>query len=157
LKLKYFSTLPIEGNREVFTIVNNTITCNESQLRTLSWSCDLISRIQICQFDRIADIIEPSGLDPDFKKLWEFRGNLNRLKSWWGMSSNASYGIFSLEVPDTARTLWDMHQVIRNRLAYDSNPGITPENRWAKGRFTVDFDEPFHADKGTPLIKVGLI
>jgi len=154
LKTQYMYPLPIEGNREVFTIVNNTIACSESQLRTLSWSCDLISRIQICQFDRVADIIEPSRLDPDFKRLWEFRGDLDRLKSWWGMSSNASYGIFSTEVPNTARTLWDIHQVIRNRLAYDSNPGITPGNRWEKGKYTVDFDEPFHADKDTPLIKV---
>jgi len=154
LKGRYFRTLPIEGNKEIFEIVNNTITCNEPQLRSLSWACDLVSRIQICQFDRIADIIEPSGLDPDFKRLWNFRDDLNRLKSWWGLSKNASYGIFSLEVPDTARILWDIHQVIRNRLAYDSNPGITPGNRWEKGKFTVDFDEPFHADKETPLIKV---
>lgn len=154
LKGKYIRTLPIEGNREIFNIVNNTITCNESQLRLLSWSCDLVSRIQICQFDRIADIIEPSGLDPDFKRLWDFRDDLDRLKSYWGLSKNASYGIFSEEVSDTARILWDMYQVIRNRLAYDSNPGVTPENRWEKGKFTVDFDKPFHADKKTPLIKV---
>jgi hypothetical protein len=154
LKTKYMYPLPIEGNREVFEIEYNTITCSEFQLRSLSWACDLVSRIQICQFDRVADVIEPSGLDPDFKRLWAFRGDLDRLKSWWGMSSNASYGIFSTEVPDTARTLWDIHQVIRNRLAYDSHPGITPQNRWAEGKFTVDFDEPFHADKETPLIKV---
>jgi hypothetical protein len=154
LKGKYIRTLPIEGNREIFNMVNNTITCSESQLRLLSWSCDLVSRIQICQFDRIADIIEPSGPDPDFKRLWDFRDDLDRLKSYWGLSKNASYGIFSEEVSDTARTLWDMYQVIRNRLAYDSNPGVTPGNRWEKGKFTVDFDEPFHADKETPLIKV---
>jgi len=154
LKIKYIYPLPIEGNREIFNIVNNMITCSESQLRLLSWACDFVSRIQICQFDRIADIIEPSGLDPNFKKLWNFRDDLDRLKSYWDLPKNASYGIFSEEVPNTARTLWDIHQVIRNRLAYDSNPGVTPENRWKKGKFTVDFDEPFHANKDIPLIKV---
>ena len=152
LKSLYFKN-PINRGKVVFSVIENKIICSEKNLRILSWACDIVSRLQICQFDRVADVIEPQD-DPDFKKLWEFRGKLDGLKFYWGMSSNMSYGIFSEEVSDTARTLWDMHQVIRNRLAYDTNPGITPENRWEKGKFTVDFDEPFHANKEIPLIKV---
>jgi hypothetical protein len=141
---------PISREKVIFSIINNKIICSEEHLGVLSCACDLVSRIQICQFDRVADIVYPQ----DFGKLWEFRRKLDGLKFYWGMSSNMSYGIFSEEVSDTARTLWDMHQVIRNRLSYDANPGVTPENRWEKGKFTVDFDEPFHANKEVPLIKV---
>jgi hypothetical protein len=130
-----------------------TITLNENQLRLLSWACDVVSRIQICQLDRVADIIEPKD-DPNFAKLHAFQDELLYLKRWFGLAPNASYGIFSEEVHNSARTLWDMHQVIRNRLAYDAHPGITPQNRWWNGKFTVDFDEPFHADKENPLIEV---
>lgn len=152
LKNLYFKN-PIREEKIVFSVIENKIICSEKNLRVLSWACDIVSRLQICQFDRVADIIEPQD-DPDFKKLWEFRRKLDCLKSYWGMTSNMSYGIFSEEVPDTARTLWDIYQVIRNRLAYDANPGVTPGNRWEKGKFTVDFDEPFHANKEIPLVKV---
>jgi hypothetical protein len=153
LKNLYFKNPIRERKRLLFSVIENKIICSEKNLKVLSWACDIVSRLQICQFDRVADIIEPQD-DPDFKKLWEFRRKLDCLKSYWGMTSNMSYGIFSEEVSDTARTLWDMHQVIRNRLAYDANPEVTLENRWKKGKFTVDFDEPFHANKEIPLIKV---
>jgi hypothetical protein len=152
MKNLYFRN-PISREKKVFSVKDNRLICSEEHLRILSWACDLVSRLQICQFDRVADIVYPQN-DPDFKKLWEFREKLDSLKFYWGMSHSMSYGIFSEEVSDTARTLWDIHQVIRNRLSYDANPGITPENRWEKGKFTVDFDEPFHANKEIPLVKV---
>ena len=127
---------------------------DEKDLWFLSNACDLISRIMICQFDRIADIVEPYNMGKDFSKLHKFREDLDDLKKYWGMSRNASYGMFSSQVSDDARTLWDMHQVIRNRLAYDNNPGITPENRWKMGKITVNFDDPFQSNPNVPLLKV---
>jgi len=143
----------INRERIIFSIINNRITCSKEHLGILSLTCDKISRIQICQFDNVADIAWPVN-NLDFEKMWDFRRGLDSLKFFWDMTSNMSYSIFSKEVSDTARTLWDMHQVIRNRLAYDSNPGVTPGNRWERRKFTVDFDEPFHANKEIPLIRV---
>lgn len=139
--------------RSLYVVKDGEMKCNEKDLRILSRSCDIISRLKMCQFDHIADIaILKDSLN--FSKLHKFRIHLDGLKRYWNLSMNANFGIFSSEIDDTARTLWDIHQVIRNRLAYDSNPDITPQNRWEKGKFTVDFDEPFHADKENLLIKV---
>ena len=152
LKNLYFKN-SINRERVIFSIIDNKITCSKEHLQVLSLACDKVSRIQICQFDNIADIAWPIN-NLDFERMWDFRRRLDLLKSFWGMTSYMSYSIFSIEIPDTARTLWDMHQVIRNRLAYDANPGVTPENRWEKRKFTVDFDEPFHTNKEIPLIRV---
>lgn len=153
LKIEYLSGLDKTEPIQFEIIDKNTIICNEEQLRILSWACDLISRIKLCQFDHIADIVTPID-DPKFRKLHQFRKDLDSLKSYWGLSSSSYFGIFSSKVSDSARTLWDMHQVIRNRLAYDANPGVTPQNRWEMKKFTVDFDEPFHANEKVPLIKI---
>lgn len=124
-----------------------------SVMSMISQACDIASRIYMCQFDNISDMVSIRE-DNHFRKLNEIRNKLDMIKSCWGLSTNAYFGIYSLKVNDNARTLWDIHQVIRNRLAYDQNPGITPENRRSKGKLTVDFDEPAHSNKNVPLIKI---
>jgi hypothetical protein len=133
------------------------ITCNKRQLQLISIACDLVSRLQCCQFDHITNVVQPRdfGLENEnFTRLRYFRETLLEIKEYFDLNINSSYGIFSPEVQNSARTWWDMHQVIRNKLAYESNPGITPENRWEKGKITVDFDEPAHSDKENELIKI---
>lgn len=129
------------------------IICDENTLALLSSACDLISRIHMCQFDHIVDFISIED-DGNFSKYHELRDKLDDLKKHWGLPKNAYYSIYSDKISDDARSYWDMHQVMRNRLAYDNNPGITPENRWEKGKITVDFDEPMHSNKNLSLIKI---
>jgi hypothetical protein len=130
--------------RSLYVVKDGEMKCNEKNLRILSNSCDTISRIKMCQFDNIANIVTLK--DPrDFVKFHRFKSHLDGLKRYWNLSMSANFGIFSHEIDNTARTLWDMHQVIRNRLAYDSSP---------VRKVLVDFDEPFCSDGINPLIKV---
>lgn len=132
-----------------------TITCNRRQLELISKACDFMSRIQILQFDHISYIVHPKHEnDKDFKKLHAFQDDLLKLKQYFGFAPNASYGIYSREVANSARILWDVHQVIRNKITYEENPEVTPENRWKKGKITVNFDKPHQSDKENELIKV---
>jgi hypothetical protein len=130
------------------------IECNEHQLRLLSWACEKVSRIQMCQFDSVADIVSPQIEGADYKILHEFRDTLNNLKRFFGLSTNSYFGIYSDKVDNSARTAFDIYQVIRNYLAYEANPGVTPQNRWKNHKFTVDFDEPTKCDEENELIKV---
>ena len=107
------------------------------------------------QFSEVARIVQPKyENDRDFKLLHAFQDELLDLKQWFGFSRNASYGIYSHEVQDSARTLYDMHQIIRNKLAYEANPEVNYGNRWEKGKITIDFDEPHQSDKENELIKI---
>ena len=134
-----------------------TITCNRRQLELISQACNIISRLQCCQFDHITNVVQPSDFgveNKDWTRLHHFQDDLLRLKEYFNLSLNSSYGIFSEKVQDSARTLWDIHAVLRNKMAYEDNPGVTPQNRWEKGKIFVNFDEPMHSDKENQLVKV---
>lgn len=134
-----------------------TITCNKRQLQLISMACDLVSRLQCCQFDHITNVVQPSDFGVENKhwtRLHHFRDDLLELKGYFNLNINSSYGISSPEVQNSARTWWDIHQVIRNKLAYEENPDVTPENRWRKGKITVNFDLPMQSDKENELIKI---
>jgi len=130
------------------------IELNENQLRLLSWACEKVSRIQMCQFDSVADIVSPQREGSDFTIYHEFRDALDSLKRFFGLSTNSYFGIYSDKVDNSARTAFDIHQVIRNYLAYEASPGVTPQNRWERHRFTVDFDDPMRSDNENELVKV---
>lgn len=126
------------------------ITCNEDQLRQISNACELVSRLHMHQFDAIASMLWPN----DLNRSSEFRDRLDDLKEFFGLFRNQYHGIYSKETSDVARTLWDVHQVLRHRLSYDAHPGITPENRWKNHCLGVNFDEPMQSDEENELIEV---
>lgn len=126
-----------------------TITCNRSQLELISKACDFMSRIFCLQFDEIWHILSFYPYD-----MHLLEKSLVNLKIAFSYPTNFHHGILSDKIPDSARMLVDIHQVIRNKLAYEDNPDVTPENRWSKSKITVDFDEPGHYDSGNKLIKV---
>jgi hypothetical protein len=116
-----------------------------------------MSRLQIGQLDHITNVVQPSDFGVENKnwtQLHAFQDELLRLKEYLGLTISSNYGIFSEKVHDSARTLWDIHQVIRNKIAYEENPGVTPMNRWEKGKIFVNFDEPMWSDKNNILIKI---
>jgi hypothetical protein len=53
--------------------------------------------------------------------------------SFYGLENNAYYGINSTDLGQKAKINYDMHQVIRNFLAYEKTPS---------GGLSIDFDEP---------------
>lgn len=126
------------------------ITCNEAQLRIMSNACELVSRLHMHQFDAIASYLWPN----DLNQSREFHDRLDDLKEFFGLARNQYHGIYSKEISNDARTLWDAHQVLRNRLSYDAHPEITPENRWKNHGWGVNFDEPMKSDEANELIEV---
>lgn len=57
-----------------------------------------------------------------------------------GMESNAYFGIHQREIPDEARVAWDIQQVIRHKLAWDSESGDNIKT-WKN----VDYNEPMRS------------
>ena len=130
-----------------------TLHLTETQLAALSASAELLARLHMGQFsDLTTHLRVPS------KFVSEFRADLENLKIHFGLDYSSSWGIMNEEhVPDEARILWDIHQVIRRQLAYDHHPEITPENRWNTGGWTVQFDDPYQtSNEPLPIInKIG--
>jgi hypothetical protein len=59
------------------------------------------------------------------------------------LTHNSYWGIYNNQISNDARTLWDMKQQIRNKLAWYSNP---------LGGWSVDYDEFMQTDQeNTPI------
>lgn len=115
------------------------ITCNGAQLRLISDACELLARLHMHQFSTISHIIWPEDIRMS-REYWDY---LDGIKEFMGPIQDKS----------PRRCLWDIHQVLRHRLAYDANPGVTPENRWPH-HWGVNFDEPMRTDEENELIEV---
>lgn len=124
------------------------IKCNKEQLETIMKACEFMSRVQAGQIEEVSCVLG------HFADRGQIRDMLIPVKHLMGLDPHASHGIRSSDIPDSSRVLWDVYQVIRNRLAYDDNPGVTPENRFDMGKITVNFDEPLRTDNRNELIKV---
>jgi len=112
---------------------------NKTQLEAISAASELLVRLHMGQFPTLTEY-----LNVPLENISEFRTDLENLKRHFGLTYSSSWGIMNdNQVPEQVRTLWDIHQVIRHRLAYDSRPGLTPENRWSEGAWTVQYDEPY--------------
>lgn len=116
-----------------------TLHLTETQLNALSAASELLARLHMGQFPTLTEYI-----NVPIEHISEFQADLENLKLHFGLTYYSSWGIMNDDqVPEQARILWDIHQVIRHRLAYDSRPGLTPENRWSEGAWTVQYDEPY--------------
>lgn len=62
-------------------------------------------------------------------------------------SLNSDPGINSDAIDDDYRVLYDLHQVVRHRLAWDENPG-------PQGLRGVSHDTPRQLSKNEPLAKI---
>jgi hypothetical protein len=108
-----------------------TLTLNESQARALSWAAENVSRLMMNQFDVLKEICHRSGQPfPDYNEMRDIELHLKQLFSP-ELSGNAYWGIHSPEINNRARTLFDLHQVIRNQLSWYHN---------SLGGWTVDYD-----------------
>jgi hypothetical protein len=128
-------------------IDSGSVEISEKQARIIISALDFYSRIGIGQFREIVSAFSWWQRD---EQWLNHRDEVERLIhdaqfNLTGMPFNASYGIFSPEVPESAKIAWDIQQVIRHRLAWDRNP---------KGGMTVDFDTPMKSStKDFPTIE----
>jgi hypothetical protein len=101
---------------------------SEEQARVISLACELLSRLHMGQLNAAADVHVQRDC---FHALAD---ELRKLKPMLtGMPQNAHWGITGPELPDEARVAFDLHQVIRHRLAWDHDPNGDTDSR---------FDEP---------------
>lgn len=109
---------------------NYQITLNKEQAQIISKSLDFYSRIIGGQFERMKDFFWGAKSE----HLEEVGKVLSRLKYLLtGMEDNGNLGIGNISAE--GRNAYDLHQVIRDRLALDRE---TKPEHWP----TVDFNPP---------------
>ena len=118
------------------------LSLNERQARTVVNALDCYTRMFMGQIgfaldDAYRDICSREQRDRpqlDYERCYNAIGELKAVL-FPELHQNASYGITSPEVSETARVAIDIHDVLRNRVAWTTNP---------KGSYTVDFETPMH-------------
>ena len=106
------------------------ITLNREQAQVISKALDFYSRIIGGQFDEIRTLFWDAKPE-NFKKADKILSRLKFLLT--GMGDNGNLGIGNIS--EKGRNAYDLHQVIRHRLALDR-----PESHH---EFSVDFHPPF--------------
>lgn len=122
------------------------LTLDEEQAKVLIDALDLYARLRIGQIEEVGHTFRFRGAaDPD-KELEQFEqvdAACKELKRamFPDLHPNASYGIGSQKTPKDAQVAWEIHGVVRHRMAWDKTP---------KGGMQVWFDETMKYS-GVPL------
>ena len=109
------------------------ITLNEQQVSTISKACELLLRIRLGQFEDILWKVFPD------KFRSEENINMEAVRSTFDtlnylLRNQRSNSGSDTEWSESSEISWDIHQVLRNRLALDGEP---PTDSW-----NVDLNEP---------------
>jgi len=112
---------------------------NETQLKCIKKSLESYFKLGIGQLENVL-------FDLGFNQCNQFSGKMKELHSAevedaiktikhkiFDMSFNSSYGIHNSKLNEDFKICWEIFEVIRNRLAWDTN---------IKGGMEVDFDTP---------------
>jgi hypothetical protein len=122
---------------------------NEEQANLIKKALDFYSRMHMGQFEEILHI-PIKHANKEIEHCCGYRGGCEDYliralkKELTGMDGDYQ-GISSKDMPDYVRTCKDLCEVIRNGLAWYSNP---------KGDIYVDFDRPFHWNRKIPLATI---
>lgn len=115
---------------------------SERQAQVLSQAAELYARLGMGQFDKLDRFFwKPQ------KSLDQARTYLDALRMIKNGSVNAHPSLRSAEVDDDYRVLYDLHQVIRHRLAWDREPQ-------PQGLRGVSYDDPYQMSKDEPLARI---
>lgn len=120
-----------------------TLKLTERQVHLLSWACDRLARIICGQDDTYQEFMESAwekrckeavgghGMDKEWDGGWcKMREDVERLskeikKRFWGLESNAMYGIHYDAFADM---LFDLHCVLRHQLWLDRHDEFKPHD-----------------------------
>ncbi len=109
-----------------------------SQATIVEHATEIYARIHMGQLDCIAY----ANLVDDCANMSRLSNALQDLQPLaTGLGKNMYYGIESKKIPERARMVWDIYQVVRHRLAWDMYPQEGTE---------VCFDEPYQVAKEEP-------
>ncbi|MBD2505114.1 hypothetical protein [Anabaena azotica] len=92
---------------------------NDEQLAVISKACELLARIHMGQLEEVAWLFS-SLPEERYQELTETLKELNTLITQ--MPKQSHFGIRSEQVPQIARSAYDIHQVIQHHLAWKRNP-----------------------------------
>jgi len=137
------------------------VRLNGRQLFDLSRAAELVARLRLGQLDKLKWFFQEDGSRPKWDdsvtnhwvqgmtgQVWDLvQVQLNNIKAlvWPEYPTNGGPGIHNETVPEEARILYDLHQVFRHKLHWDTNP---------EGTMQVWYDEPHKTSTQEPLAKV---
>jgi hypothetical protein len=128
-----------------------TITLTERQASILSKATEIYARLGIGQFYDALRVLPTTEAVPDWHDdMLVIRRMLSRHMKHGVDGWGSSLGIFSPEVNDAARVCWDLHQVIRHRMALDY---AAAKNLDPSQMYGVQYNEPMRSGK-EPLAKI---
>jgi hypothetical protein len=109
---------------------------NRTQMKTLVDACDMYSRVLIGQFGRISEEfrMQPAAVEAEYGPCdsWSAHNLLNNAVKqciYPNMPANGSMGIQNPLTPVRAQRAYDIHQVLRHRLAWDNTREQGEEGR----------------------------
>lgn len=135
-----------------------TIKINKIQLETLCSAAEVLSRLGTGQFDFAFDWLPMAkGKYISHEDQLYFSERLSPLMVHNIDGYRSSLGINCNETPEFAKIAWDLHQVFRNRLAWERAvergiiSSLNDQRKWPE-MMAVDYDAPFHASEETLAI-----
>ena len=137
--------------------MNYTLTITERQARVLSMACEVLARLGMGQFKDAFEHL-PEAKQRDLSAWHDDMEQISRILSKHmpgGIDGiRSSTGISNAD--EEARTAWDLHAVIRHRLAWDraKAEGVTDgtKREWP-AMMQVSYDEPMKYSE-EPLAKI---
>lgn len=125
---------------------------SKKQLQVISDACDLLARLHMGQVGEVFDYL-PLKEDVDYDKVWQIRVVLSHMLPDILVhdvdGSSSSLGVGSPDLHQDSNIAVDIHQVIRNKLAWEDavEKGIVEsedsKRKWPEMMFT-SYDTPFH-------------
>lgn len=135
-----------------------TLTITESQSRVLSMACEVLARLGMGQFKDAFEHLPLRTQNFDIDAWHDDMEQISRILSKHmpgGIDGiRSSTGISNAD--EEARTAWDLHAVIRHRLAWDraKEEGVTDgTKRGWPAMMQVSYDEPMKYSE-EPLAKM---
>ena len=109
---------------------------NKDQAHIISNCTELYARIQMGQVEEVDYQLLNNQKYQELSHFAqsEVRRLLAEIHTLLTGATNTSFGLHNKDIPDSARTAWDIYQVVRNVLAWERKP---------EGGIQVYFNEPF--------------
>lgn len=124
---------------------------DEQQAQLVIQALDMATRLHMGQTNIVGEYLQgcsSRNADPVIVDAM-----LDRLRrECFDFSRSQSFGITSEKISDDARVMWDIHQVLRHRLSWDS--AGNPETRNWTTMMGVNFDEPRRSSHERDLPKI---
>lgn len=131
-----------------------TITLTDAQARVLAQATEILARLGIGQFrDALERLpkheVAPEGWYNDLNAIGKLLATymINNVDGY-----RSSLGIHDKNVSETSRIAWDLHQVLRHRLAWEHAvevgvvESIDSPRKWPE-MIQVNYDEPLKASE----------